>query len=184
MGIEQRRLDGVRLAAAGFTNLTRDHLDYHGDMAAYRAAKLRLFDTVLEAGGTAVPMPTWRRRRWRRCDGLAARRGFALLTVGEAGETIRLTAQRPLPDGQALEFTAFGARHALHLPLPGRFQADNALLASGAGRGQRHGAGLGRRRCCRASPACAGGWSWRRRCRMAPPSMSTTPIRRTRWSGC
>ena len=53
------------------------------------------------------------------------------VTVGGAGEAIRLTGHRPLPDGQALEFTAFGARHALHLPLPGRFQADNALLALG-----------------------------------------------------
>ena len=128
-GIEQRRLDGVRLAAAGFTNLTRDHLDYHGDMAAYRAAKLRLFGTVLEAGGTAVANADMDAETLAALAGLAARRGVALLTVGEAGESIRLTAQRPLPDGQALEFTAFGTHHALHLPLPGRFQADNALLA-------------------------------------------------------
>ncbi|MDN3566178.1 UDP-N-acetylmuramoyl-L-alanyl-D-glutamate--2,6-diaminopimelate ligase [Paeniroseomonas aquatica] len=128
-GIEQRRLDGVRLAAAGFTNLTRDHLDYHGDMEAYRAAKLRLFGSVLDAGGTAVANADMDAATLAALRGLAARRGFALLTVGEEGEAIRLTAQRPLPDGQALEFTAFGRRHALHLPLPGRFQADNALLA-------------------------------------------------------
>ena len=53
-GIDQRRLDGVALTAAGFTNLTQDHLDYHGDMEAYRAAKLRLFDTLLPRGRTAV----------------------------------------------------------------------------------------------------------------------------------
>jgi UDP-N-acetylmuramoyl-L-alanyl-D-glutamate--2,6-diaminopimelate ligase len=128
-GIEQRRLDGVRLAAAGFTNLTRDHLDYHGGMDAYRAAKLRLFDTVLEAGGTAVANADMDTGTLAALRSIATRRGLALLTVGEAGEAIRLTAQRPLPDGQALDFTAFGTRHALHLPLPGRFQADNALLA-------------------------------------------------------
>src|SRR5690606_24876807 len=53
-GLEQARLDGVRLGAGAFTNLTRDHLDYHRTMDAYRAAKLRLFDTVLPEGAGAV----------------------------------------------------------------------------------------------------------------------------------
>ena len=53
-GLDQRRLDGVRLSAAGFTNLSRDHLDYHPDLDSYLAAKLRLFDTLLPADGTAV----------------------------------------------------------------------------------------------------------------------------------
>ncbi|WP_407927537.1 UDP-N-acetylmuramoyl-L-alanyl-D-glutamate--2,6-diaminopimelate ligase [Belnapia mucosa] len=128
-GIEQRRLDGVRLAAAGFTNLTRDHLDYHGSMEAYRAAKLRLFETVLEPATTAVANADMDPATLAALEGIAARRGLALLKVGEAGDAVRLLAQQPLPDGQALEIIAFGARHALHLPLPGRFQADNALLA-------------------------------------------------------
>ena len=55
-GVDHRRLDGVRLAAAGFLNLTQDHLDYHGTMGAYRAAKLRLFETLLPRGGTATPL--------------------------------------------------------------------------------------------------------------------------------
>jgi UDP-N-acetylmuramoyl-L-alanyl-D-glutamate--2,6-diaminopimelate ligase len=61
-GLDQCRLDGVRLAAAGFTNLTRDHLDYHGTMDAYRAAKLRLFSAVLPAGARS-----WSRRHWTPC---------------------------------------------------------------------------------------------------------------------
>jgi UDP-N-acetylmuramoyl-L-alanyl-D-glutamate--2,6-diaminopimelate ligase len=128
-GLDQRRLDGVVLAAAGFTNLTRDHLDYHGDMAAYRAAKLRLFDTLLPAGAAAAACTEMEPETLGALRAIARARGLRLLTVGEAGEAIRLIAARPLPDGLAIEAEAFGARHACHLPLPGRFQADNALLA-------------------------------------------------------
>ena len=128
-GLDQRRLDGVRLAAAGFTNLTRDHLDYHGGMPAYRAAKLRLFDTLLGSGTTAAAHAEMEAETLAALRAVAARRGLRLLTVGEAGEDVRLLSHRPLPTGQALELAAFGARHALDLPLPGRFQADNALLA-------------------------------------------------------
>jgi len=128
-GIEQRRLDGVRLKAAGFTNLTRDHLDYHGSMEAYRAAKLRLFDVLLEPGSPLAASADMEAETLAALRAIAAQRGLELLTVGEAGEAVRLLRQVPLPDGQALEIEAFGARHALTLPLPGRFQADNALLA-------------------------------------------------------
>jgi UDP-N-acetylmuramoyl-L-alanyl-D-glutamate--2,6-diaminopimelate ligase len=119
----------VRLAAAGFTNLTRDHLDYHGGMAEYRAAKLRLFDTLLPAGAPAAVNADMEDETLAALRAIAARRGLRLLTVGEAGGAVRLLRQAPLPEGQALEIEAFGARHALPLPLPGRFQADNALLA-------------------------------------------------------
>ena len=128
-GIDQRRLDGVTLAAAGFSNLTRDHLDYHGTMAAYRGAKLRLFDTLLPPGAAAVVNAEMEAESLGALRAIAAARGLRLLTVGEAGDDIRLLAQRPQPDGQALEVAAFGARATLHLPLPGRFQADNALMA-------------------------------------------------------
>lgn len=127
-GIEQRRLDGVRLQAAGFTNLTRDHLDYHGSMEAYRAAKLRLLDALLEPGSPIVANADMEAETLAKLRTIATRRGLRLLTVGEAGEAVRLLRQVPLPDGQALEIEAFGARHALTLPLPGRFQADNVLL--------------------------------------------------------
>ena len=125
-GLDQRRLDGVRLAAAGFTNLTRDHLDYHGDMAAYRAAKLRLF-ALLPAGAPGAYSTELDETTQAALRQMVVGQ---LLSVGAAGEDIRLVEARPLPDGQALEVVAFGARHSLALPLPGRFQADNALLAA------------------------------------------------------
>lgn len=128
-GIDQRRLDGVRLAAAGFSNLTRDHLDYHGSMAAYRAAKLRLFDTLLPEGAAAVANAEMEAESLAALRGIAAARGLRLLTVGEAGEAVRLLRQVPRPDGQELEVEAFGMRTSLRLALPGRFQADNALMA-------------------------------------------------------
>jgi UDP-N-acetylmuramoyl-L-alanyl-D-glutamate--2,6-diaminopimelate ligase len=129
-GIEQRRLDGVRLAAAGFTNLTRDHLDYHGTMEAYRAAKLRLFDALLEPGSaTAAANADMEAATLSALRDAAAGRGLRLLTVGEAGEAVRLLAQRPLPAGQALTLAAFGTTREVALALPGRFQADNAMLA-------------------------------------------------------
>ena len=128
-GLDQRRLDGVRLAAAGFSNLTRDHLDYHGSLDAYRAAKLRLVDTLLPAGAPVVANAGMEPATLAALRAIAAARGLRLLTVGEAGDAIRLRRQTPLPDGQALEIEAFGARHALRLGLPGRFQADNVLMA-------------------------------------------------------
>nr|WP_235907891.1 UDP-N-acetylmuramoyl-L-alanyl-D-glutamate--2,6-diaminopimelate ligase [Siccirubricoccus phaeus] len=125
-GIEQRRLDGVKLAAAGFTNLTRDHLDYHGTLAAYRDAKLRLFRALLPPGAPAVANADMEG------ETLAALRAArpGLLTVGEAGEAIRLLSHRPLPAGQALELALFGSKVAVELALPGRFQADNVMLAA------------------------------------------------------
>jgi UDP-N-acetylmuramoyl-L-alanyl-D-glutamate--2,6-diaminopimelate ligase len=129
-GLDQRRLDGVALAAGGFTNLTRDHLDYHGDMAAYRRAKLRLFEVLLPAGAAAVAHAEIDATSLEALRGIAHARGLPLLTVGEAGEAMRLLAQAPLPDGQVLDVLGFGERATLRLALPGRFQADNALLAA------------------------------------------------------
>jgi UDP-N-acetylmuramoyl-L-alanyl-D-glutamate--2,6-diaminopimelate ligase len=123
-GLDQRRLDGVKLAAAGFTNLTRDHLDYHGDMAGYRAAKLRLFDALLPEGAVPVANADMDAET---LGALRARPG--LLTVGEAGDDVRLLRQQPRPDGQDLTLRLNGQEHRLHLPLVGRFQAENALLA-------------------------------------------------------
>ncbi|WP_236571718.1 UDP-N-acetylmuramoyl-L-alanyl-D-glutamate--2,6-diaminopimelate ligase [Rhodovarius lipocyclicus] len=129
-GLEQRRLDGVALTAAGFTNLTRDHLDYHGTMAAYRAAKLRLFDTLLPQGGPGAYSTEMDGETRDALLAIAARRGLRLLAVGAGGADIDILRARPLPDGLALDIAWFGARETLHLPLPGRFQADNALLAA------------------------------------------------------
>lgn len=129
-GIDQRRLDGVRLAAAGFTNLTRDHLDYHGTMAAYRAAKLRLFDTLLPEGAPAIAMADMEAETLAALRDIAARRRLDLRLVGAGGDALALEAAQPLPEGQLLDFRLAGTRHEVMLPLPGRFQADNALLAA------------------------------------------------------
>ncbi|EHL97817.1 putative UDP-N-acetylmuramoyl-L-alanyl-D-glutamate--2,6-diaminopimelate ligase [Acetobacteraceae bacterium AT-5844] len=129
-GLEQRRLDGLRITAGGFSNLTRDHLDYHGDMAGYAAAKLRLFDTLLEPGSVAVANADMDAGVLEQLRGIAARRGLRLHTVGEAGQAIRLLRQEPRPDGQLLSLDMFGHRAMVALPLPGRFQADNVMMAA------------------------------------------------------
>jgi UDP-N-acetylmuramoyl-L-alanyl-D-glutamate--2,6-diaminopimelate ligase len=122
-GIEQSRLDGLRFAAAGMTNLTRDHLDYHGSIAAYRAAKLRLFDKLLPAGAPAVAMADMEKETLHSLRGIAVRRGLDLRLVGVAGVVA-------LPSGQDVEVNISGTRQRVFLNLPGRFQADNALLAA------------------------------------------------------
>jgi len=127
-GLDQCRLDGVRLTAAGFTNLTRDHLDYHGTMDAYRDAKLRLFSAVLPAGAPAVACAELEPAA---LEALRAIAGPAQHTTGEGGSLIRLLRATLQPHGQTLELDAGGSRRVVELPLPGRFQADNALLAAG-----------------------------------------------------
>ncbi len=128
-GLDQFRLDGLRLAAAGFSNLTRDHLDYHHSMAAYRAAKLRLFAELLPEGAAAAASADMDAETLAALRAIAARRRLDLRTVGEAGEAIRLLRAVPQADGQVLELVSGGARRSILLRLPGRFQADNALLA-------------------------------------------------------
>jgi UDP-N-acetylmuramoyl-L-alanyl-D-glutamate--2,6-diaminopimelate ligase len=129
-GLDQFRLDGVRLAAAGFTNLTRDHLDYHGTEDAYRAAKLRLFTELLPAGGPVVANADMDATTLAALREIAARRRLSLRTVGEAGDALRLLQTIPRPEGQVLTVEADGARREVALALPGRFQADNALMAA------------------------------------------------------
>jgi UDP-N-acetylmuramoyl-L-alanyl-D-glutamate--2,6-diaminopimelate ligase len=128
-GLDQRRVEGVRFRAAGFSNLTRDHLDYHGTMDAYRAAKLRLFGALLPAGATAAANADMDSVTLAAIRDTARGAGLTLLTVGEAGSDVRLRAASPLPDGQALRLDAFGTVAEVMLPLPGRFQADNVMLA-------------------------------------------------------
>ncbi|WP_230530980.1 UDP-N-acetylmuramoyl-L-alanyl-D-glutamate--2,6-diaminopimelate ligase [Microvirga roseola] len=128
-GIDQRRLDGVRLRAAGFTNLGRDHLDYHGTTEAYAKAKLRLFDTLVPGDAPAIV----------NADGPFAdvflrgigERGLPLHTTGSTGETLRLVEARPEGFTQALTIEAFGRTFHTSLPLLGAFQVENALVAAG-----------------------------------------------------
>ncbi len=128
-GLAQFRLDGVRLAAAAFTNLTRDHLDYHGSMEAYLEAKLRLFSEVLPQGATVVVNAD--------ADGadrvmaVATARGLHTIVFGTGGADLRLLATRSDAVGQVLELSIFGRRETIRLPLAGGFQAANALAALG-----------------------------------------------------
>ncbi len=119
-GIEQCRLDGVRFAAAGFSNLTRDHLDYHGDMAGYRAAKLRLFESLLPRGTPVVAMADMEAETFAALREIAGRRGLDFRPV-----RVERTVARP--SGQEV----FSNGRRVMLNLPGRFQADNAVLAAG-----------------------------------------------------
>ncbi|MBW4021927.1 MAG: UDP-N-acetylmuramoyl-L-alanyl-D-glutamate--2,6-diaminopimelate ligase [Proteobacteria bacterium] len=129
-GLHQFRLDGLRLAAGAFTNLTRDHLDYHGGMDAYRAAKLRLFGELLPRGAPAVAAMALDPETRAAVAALAARAGLNFGTVGEGGTIVRLLRATPRPSGQVLTLSVSGRRFEIDLPLPGRFQADNALLAA------------------------------------------------------
>ncbi|WPZ32164.1 UDP-N-acetylmuramoyl-L-alanyl-D-glutamate--2,6-diaminopimelate ligase [Thalassobaculum sp. OXR-137] len=129
-GLDQARLDGVEIAAAAFTNLTRDHLDYHGDMDAYRTAKLGLFDRVMAPGGTAVlNMDSPEFDKFREA---AERRRHRVMSYGmRPGAELRLVERRALPTGQALEIAVGGRSHLVELGLIGDFQAWNVLAALG-----------------------------------------------------
>ena len=128
-GIDQRRLDGVQLKAAGFLNLTQDHLDYHGDMASYGRAKMRLFETLLPLGGTAVLNAD--SDAFGRFAAAAVMAGQTVLSVGEQGQGLTLVERALLPNGQRLTIRAGGQDHIVNLPLAGAFQAANALAAAG-----------------------------------------------------
>ncbi len=130
-GLDQRRLDGVALAAAGFTNLTRDHLDYHGTLAVYRAAKLRLFDTLLPVGAPAVLHSGMDPATLAALRACIVRRGLAGIEVGETAGDVALLAHAPLPRGQRLTLDVAGVRAEVEVALPGRFQADNLIVALG-----------------------------------------------------
>ncbi len=128
-GLDQYRLDGVEIVAAAFTNLSRDHQDYHPDMAAYLAAKLRLFSEVMAPGGTAVlnaDAPEARNIR-----AACAARDLKLITFGTGDCDLRLICQTPRGDGQDLEIEVFGRATRVALGLAGGFQAFNVLAALG-----------------------------------------------------
>ncbi len=129
-GLDQFRLDGVRFAAGAFTNLTRDHLDYHGDMDRYRAAKLRLFADLMPEGAPAFAASTLEPAALAALRAIAARRRFAFGTIGPEGDALRLVSTRPLAWGQELVVEREGRRRTVELPLVGLFQAENALLAA------------------------------------------------------
>jgi UDP-N-acetylmuramyl-tripeptide synthetase len=128
-GLDQKRLDGVRLAAGGFTNLTRDHMDYHATVEEYLAAKLRLFQDLLPDGAPAVidadsaVAP--------RVIAAARARGLEVVTVGVKGETIRLNSARRDGLSSVLDLEFGGRSRRVNFPLAGDFQISNALVAAG-----------------------------------------------------
>jgi UDP-N-acetylmuramoyl-L-alanyl-D-glutamate--2,6-diaminopimelate ligase len=128
-GLDQRRLDGVRLAAGAFTNLSRDHLDYHPSLDDYLAAKLGLFERLLEPGRPAVVDAD--NEVFPKVLAACMARGLAVLSVGAEGETIRLLRAVAEDLSTRLEIAFCGETYAVKLPLAGRFQASNALVAAG-----------------------------------------------------
>ncbi len=127
-GLDQKRLDGVLLAAGAFTNLSRDHMDYHATIEDYLAAKLRLFRELLPAGAPAVVDADTEIAP--RVVGAARERGLKMITVGTRGETIRLASAERDGLSSVLELEYDGRRRRLRLPLPGDFQISNALVSA------------------------------------------------------
>ena len=129
-GLDQHRIEGLPVMAGAFTNLSRDHLDYHGTMEAYFTAKTRLLAEVVDEGGSAVIWADdgdWSARMTE----VARQRGLTLLSVGEAGEALKLVSRTPTSFGQELVVAAGGQSHRIALPLIGAYQAANALVAAG-----------------------------------------------------
>ena len=128
-GLAQYRTEGLPVQAAAFTNLSRDHLDYHETMQAYFEAKMRLFEDVLEPGASAV---VWSDDP--RSDEVIARckaRGLKVLSVGAKGETLKLLKRETTQLGQKLTIEAGGKVHHVNMALIGAYQASNALTAAG-----------------------------------------------------
>ncbi|MBH5323284.1 UDP-N-acetylmuramoyl-L-alanyl-D-glutamate--2,6-diaminopimelate ligase [Aurantiacibacter sediminis] len=128
-GLSQYRNEGLPVKAGAFTNLSRDHLDYHKDMEDYFAAKMRLFTEVVDADGAAV---IWADDEWsERAIAVAKERGLRIFTVGEKGKDIRLTSRSATPLGQELTLEHDGQERTFRLPLIGAYQVANALTSAG-----------------------------------------------------
>lgn len=128
-GLEQHRLDGVKLAAVGFTNFTQDHLDYHPTMEAYREAKMGLFTRLAPRGIPAVINAD--SEHCEAFEGAAVKAGLNLLSVGWRGRDLKIDELMPRATGQRLVLNWAGREHEVDLPLIGEFQALNALTAAG-----------------------------------------------------
>lgn len=127
-GLEQARLDGVKLAAAGFTNLGRDHLDYHPDIESYFKAKMKLFEVLLPEGAPAViNLDGARSAEAALAAGFS---GHPVFTSGVNGADITLKTVTPVGFGQDVEIAYKGKAYTIRLPLMGAFQVENALLAA------------------------------------------------------
>ncbi len=128
-GLAQYRMDGVRLTAGGFTNISRDHLDYHGSMEDYFNAKMRLFEELLNPTASAVV--NMDAGRAGEVAGRAQAHGLRLFGIGAAGEQLKLLQRRLEGLGQHLHIRGQKREYRIYLPLVGDFQVANALLAAG-----------------------------------------------------
>jgi UDP-N-acetylmuramoyl-L-alanyl-D-glutamate--2,6-diaminopimelate ligase len=128
-GLDQFRLDGVRIAAGGFTNITRDHLDYHPSFEDYLTAKLRLFEALIAPGGAAVVDVD--NAHADAVISIAKKRGLSIVTVGRNGTGIRLVDATIDGFAQTLRLEHGGTAYQVRLPLVGEFQIENALVAAG-----------------------------------------------------
>ena len=128
-GLDQYRLDGIRITAAGFTNLSRDHMDYHPDVAHYLGAKLRLFSTLVASDGVAVISAD--HEHSKAAIDAARLRKLRLMTIGRNGDGIRLLDAQIENFAQRLTLEHDARTRSLLLPLVGEFQIENALIAAG-----------------------------------------------------
>jgi UDP-N-acetylmuramoyl-L-alanyl-D-glutamate--2,6-diaminopimelate ligase len=128
-GLDQFRLDGLHIAAGGFTNITRDHLDYHPSFEAYLEAKLRLFSDLLAPGTTAIIDVD--HEQANKITATAVARGLRVMSVGHNGTGIRLIHSAIDGFSQKLQLEYEGKVFPVHLPLVGEFQIENALVAAG-----------------------------------------------------
>ncbi len=128
-GLDQHRLDGVRVAAGAFTNLSRDHLDYHQTVEAYLAAKLRLFEALIAPGGTAVIGVD--DCYAGQVAAVAQKRGLKIMTVGVRGDDIKLLGGEIDGFAQVVRIAHGGRSYTIKLPLVGAFQVENAAIAAG-----------------------------------------------------
>lgn len=128
-GLDQRRVDGIRFSAVAFTNLSRDHLDYHADMTEYRNAKVRLFtDLIAENGAAVVNVDDPAHDAFMFA---ALERGATLMTVGREGGWFEIESVVNEGYGQRVRGRLVGEPEEFHLPLTGAFQASNAVVALG-----------------------------------------------------
>lgn len=131
-GLSQYRNEGLSVAACAFTNLSRDHLDYHGTMDAYFAAKMRLLTEVVAPGSPVVIHDAGDGSPWTaRAIAIATARGLDVRTVGEGGTCLRLEQRDPGQLGQTLTVAHAGDLRKINLPLIGAYQAANALVSAG-----------------------------------------------------
>ena len=182
-GLDQRRLDGVRVAAGAFTNLSRDHLDYHPTLEDYLAAKLRLFTDLIVPGGAAVIAAD---HEHADAVSAAAKRAAAAHSSPSAGAATASASSRPAPKvlRRCSSSRMPASDYTVRLPLPGAFQVENALVAAGLALRDRQRAGrhVSRRWRISKAPRAGSNWSARTTARRSSSTMRTSPMRSRRRS--